>query len=112
MTTPQKRLVKLNALAQANLIKLLLEGTYNCRELAEQTGLHYVTVLQYTRELHRAGAAYICMWDTDCRGRALIKIYKLGEGKDAKRSKLTPAERQARHRLKMKNIELIQRMSA
>ena len=56
-----------NAITQAHLIKLLLEGDYTCQELADETGLHYVTVLQYTRELYRAGAAYIVRWDkTNC----------------------------------------------
>ena len=93
-----KRIVKMNALAQAQLIKLLLDGDMSCAELAEETGLHYVTVLQYCRELHRAGAAHICRWEKDCRGRDVIKIYKLGLGRDAKRARLTSAERQARVR--------------
>lgn len=100
--------VKVNAWAFAQLVRYMLEGTYNCRELAELTGLHYVTVLQYTREMYRAGACHICMWDQDARGRDMVKIYKLGEGRDAKRRKLTAAERQARVRAKKKALELNQ----
>ena len=95
-----KRLIKINAITQAQLIKLLLEGTYSCAELAEMTGLHYVTVLQYTRELHRAGAAHICMWDKDGRGRDLTKNYKLGAGKDVKRPRMTGAEKQRKYKAK------------
>ena len=95
-----KRLIKINAITQAQLIKLLLEGTYSCVELAEMTGLHYVTVLQYTRELHRAGAAHICMWDKDGRGRDLTRIYKIGVGKDVKRQRLSAAERQRKYKAK------------
>ncbi len=90
--------VKINALTQARLIRLLLDGAYTCSELAEETGLHYVTVLEYTRELHRAGAAHICMYEKDSRGRDALKVYKLGVGRDAKRSKLTQVERSARRR--------------
>lgn len=104
-------LMKINAYHQAKLIKLLLEGTYSCRELAEETGLHYVTVLEYTRELHRHKAAHICMWEKDNRGRDLTKIYKLGEGKDAKRSRMTPAERQQRLRDKRKALAMIGMMA-
>jgi predicted ArsR family transcriptional regulator len=104
-------LMKINAYHQARLIKLLLEGTYSCAELAEETGLHYVTVLEYTRELHRAKAAHICMWEKDSRGRDLIKIYKLGEGRDARRSKMTAAERQQRLRDKRKALEMIGMMA-
>jgi predicted ArsR family transcriptional regulator len=106
-----KRIVKINALTQAQLIKLMLDGTYTCTELAEMTGLHYVTVLQYTRELHRAGAAHISSWEKDARGRDVIKVYKIGAGKDAKREKLTQVQRQARHRAKVKGIELMRALT-
>ena len=89
---------KINALTQARLIRLLWDGTFNCAELAEETGLHYVTVLEYCRELHRAGAAHIAHWDKDTRGRDAVKVYKLGPGRDAVRQKLTGAQRQQRVR--------------
>lgn len=113
MTPPKNtRIVKINAFTQAVLIKHLLEGIYTCEELADHTGLHYVTVLQYTRELHRVGAAHISSWEKDSRGRDIIKVYKLGPGKDAKREKLTAAERQLRYRTKKKQLNLLQRTAA
>ena len=107
-----KKIIKINAISQAQLIKAMLDGTMTCQELAEHTGLHYVTVLQYTRELHAAGAAHICCWEKDCYGRDSLKVYKIGEGKDAKRQKMSMAERQARYRSKLRNIEMNQRMAA
>lgn len=115
MTPPnnkRKKIIKINAICQAQLIKLLLDGVYTCHELADQTGLHYVTVLQYTRELHAAGAVHICAWEKDGRGRDVIKIYKIGEGRDAKRKKMTPAERQAKSRANRFNLEMMHRMAA
>jgi predicted ArsR family transcriptional regulator len=106
-----KRVIKVNAITQAQLIKLLLEGTYTCVELAEMTGLHYVTVLQYTRELHRAGAAHICAWEKDVRGRDILKIYKLGAGRDAKRQRMTEAQKQARYRAKIQAARLLHAMA-
>lgn len=106
MPPVNKRIIKINRFTQARLIKLLLEGTYNCQELADETGLHYVTVLDYTRELHRAGAAYIDHWDKDAWGRDLIKVYKIGKGKDAKRQVRTPVERQRAYRAKKRQIAL------
>lgn len=103
-----KRQIKINAIMQAQLIKLLLEGTYTCAELAEMIGLHYVTVLQYTRELHRAGAAHIAEWEKDWRGRDLSKIYKLGVGKDKPRQKKTQAERQIAYRAKKKQMKFME----
>lgn len=115
MTPPSnkgKKIIKINAICQAQLIKLMLDGVYTCHELAEQTGLHYVTVLQYARELHAAGAAFICAWDKDTRGRDAIKIYKIGEARDAQRKKMTAAQRQAKSRTKRFNMDMMQRMAA
>lgn len=115
MSTPPKnkgrRIVKINAFTQAKLIEAMLDGVYNCQELAEITGLHYVTVLHYTRELHRAKAAHISGWDKDSRGRDVVKIYRIGRGKDAKREKLTGAQRQARTREKKKAQEVAKIMT-
>lgn len=110
-STKGKRIVKISAFTNALLMKHLLEGIYTCEQLAEETGLHYVTVLQYTRELHRVGAAHIASWEKDVRGRDVIKVYKLGAGKDAKREKLTAVERQARCRKNAKAIEMAKVMS-
>lgn len=95
-----KRIAKINRFTQALLIKYLLEGIYSAQELAEMTGLHDVTVRDYTRELCRVGAAHIASWDKDSRGRDVVKIVKLGPGKDAKRQRLTDAERQRAYRKK------------
>jgi hypothetical protein len=108
----RRKIIKTNAIAHAQLIKAMLDGTLTCQELAEHTGLHYVTVLQYTRELHAAGAAHICLWEKDTYGRDAIRVFKIGEGKDAKRQRMTAAQRQARSRAKKSNIEMNQRMAA
>ena len=96
---------KMQAKAQARLIKLLLDGVHSAEELAQASGLHYVTVLQYTRELHIVGAAHIVAWRKDQLGRDCVKIYKLGVGKDVQRAKLTAAQRQAKHRAKLKAMK-------
>ena len=96
---PSRR-VRVNAITQARLIKLLLEGGYTTYELAEETGLHYVSVLRYCRELHRVGAAHISGWDQDSHGRDALKLYKLGPGRDAKRRRVPISEVSARYRRK------------
>lgn len=97
--------MKINAYSQAQMIKMLLDGPHTCTDLAEATGLHYVTVQQYLRELRRAGAAHISAWEKDARGRDMIKVYKLGPGRDAKREKLTPAQRQQRVRERRQEMQ-------
>lgn len=106
-----KKLIKINAISQAQLIKFLWEGNYSCLELAELTGLHYVTVLQYTRELHGAGAAHISGWEKDARGRDIIKIYKLGPGKDKARHRKPATERSAAYRAKKRMREMTQALA-
>jgi hypothetical protein len=99
--------IKVNAIMYAQLIKYMLEGEHTCQELAELCGAHYVTVLQYTRELYAAGAAHICEWQQDSRGRDCVKVYKIGPGKDAKREAMSGAERQARRRSKTAHLTML-----
>lgn len=76
---------KLNTMIYAMLIKLLMDGTRSCAELAEETGLHKLTVYQACREFHRQGLIHINMYENDSAGKPSIKIYMWGEAKDAKR---------------------------
>lgn len=102
-----KRIVKIGAVTYAQLIKHMLEGELSCQELADITGLHYITVLQYTRELYRAGAAHVVRYDPDARGRRSVRVYKIGVGKDAKRTPLPPAQRQKVSRQRKNNARLL-----
>lgn len=111
MKAPRRKMVKVGALTYAQLIKYMLEGCHSCAELAELTGLHYVTVLEYARELHRAGAAHITAWGCDARGRSTLKIYQLGPGKDAKRPPRMPSvARTAAYRAKVKQLDITRRL--
>lgn len=94
--------VKINAMSYALLVKEMLEGEYTCEELAERTGLHYVTVLNYTRQMHKAGAAYICAWRMNHRRQYVLKVYKIGHAPDAPklRPAMTSAQRTQRYRMK------------
>jgi hypothetical protein len=107
------RQVKMGAVSYGAMCKLMCEGTYSCAEMAEMTGLHYVTVLQYAREIHKAGAAHIASWETDSRGRDCVRIYKLGEGVDTPRKKpRDKAKTNANRRLRRQQLELIHRMAS
>ena len=100
-----------SALTLAQLIKYMLESEYTCAELADLTGLHYVTVLRYTRELHRAGAAFISEYRQDARNVHSIKVYSLGTSKDVRRPKMTGAQKAARYRAKRDQLNML-RMTA
>lgn len=98
--------VKMGAFSYALMLKYMDEGVYSCADLAEMTGLHLVTVYQYTREIHAAGVAHIALYEPDARGRHNIKVFKLGAGKDAKKPRLSGRARQARCREKKDAIKL------
>jgi hypothetical protein len=99
--------IKMGAISYALMLKHMIEGVYTCQELADFTGLHLVTVYQYTREICAAGAAHICHYEPDARGRHNIKVYKLGPGKNAKKPRVPAAKRTARYREKLKTLRLI-----
>ena len=103
--------IKVGAISYAQLIKHMLEGTYSCKELAEITGLHYVTVLQYTREMHAAKACHISSWDKDARGCDSIRVYKLGKGVDAKRQIKSASQTKAEYRARQAQIRLMKALA-
>jgi len=94
-------------LSQAKLIKLLWDGAYTLKELAAETGLHYLTVAEYCRSLQKEGMAHICMWMLDDVGRHSLRVYKLGPGQDAPRQKLSQVERTRRTRAKQKAKQVL-----
>ena len=99
--------VKVNAMSFALLVKEMHRGIYTCEELAELSGLHYVTVLNYTRAMHRAGAAYIGAWKMNKRRQYTLKIYKIGDSRDFEKPRpaMTPAQRTYRYRMKKQRIK-------
>lgn len=98
MSRPQ---VKVNAMSYAIMLRNMVDGVFTCRELAEITGLNVLTVYQYTREMHKQGAVHIAHYEPDSRGRHNIKVFRLGVGQDAKRPKMTGAQKQVRRRAKI-----------
>lgn len=75
--------MKIGALSYAKLLKYMQDGTLTCAELAQATGLHVLTVYDYTKAMHKEGVAHICDWDGE--GRNQTKIYRLGAGEDRRR---------------------------
>lgn len=106
-----KRFIKINALTMAQLMKHLMEGIYSCKELAAETGLHYVTVLHYTREMYRAGVLHIAKWERCAYGKDQVKIYKFGSKPDATRQRLTDVEKLKRYREKKRQMALLHRLA-
>jgi hypothetical protein len=96
--------MKVNAMSFAHLVRELLAGEFTCEELADRTGLHYVTVLNYTREMYKTKAVHICGWRMNDHRMYVKKVYKVGERQDAAkpRQPMTRAQRSLRYREKKK----------
>lgn len=103
--------VKINALSYALLINALSKGEWTCQELADQIGLHRLTVYQYTKALHKVGMVHIVRWDKDRLGRDCIVVYKLGKGKDVPRGRKTDAQKQADYKKRVAAKAMIQAMA-
>lgn len=110
-TTKGKRVTKIGALTLTNLLKNLMHGDMTCRELAEETGLHYATVLSYTRAMHKGGVLHITRWEECSDGRFKIKIYKFGKSRDAAKPLVPRIEQRKRYKEKLKQRKLLQRMA-
>lgn len=103
---------KINAFTQARLISLMIDGVYTARELAEHTGLHYVTVCGYIRELRRAKACYVAAWDNDSMGRATVQVFAIGRKDDVIRPASLPRQEiSRRYRAKLRRLREINRMA-
>lgn len=101
--------VKINALMMAKVTALLIDGGLSRKDLAEETGLHYVSVLRYCRALRKEGILYIADWLPDARGRKAIPAYKLGRRPDVPKAKKSAEQISKDYRARLKMKELIQR---
>jgi DNA-binding transcriptional ArsR family regulator len=77
--------VKLNAVMFAELIGELMEGPCTAQDLADHTGMHLLTVQRTLRPLYRRKLVHISGWEKDAQGRHVIRVFKMGADKDAKR---------------------------
>jgi predicted transcriptional regulator len=73
--------VRVSALTFAMMLECLMhkEGV-TCKEIAKETGLHYTTVLIYTKMLWKRKIIHIAGWCEDSRGRKQKKLYAFSYG--------------------------------
>ena len=91
-------LFKTNQETYARLFKMLLKEPVTAHELAEESGIHLVTAQSLMRTLKKHKVVHVVGWIPDALDRDVTPIYKLGEGRDKPRRKLSYAERQRRYR--------------
>jgi len=83
----------------------------DCNELADATGLHVLTVYDYTKAMYKQGVIHICAWEHDSLGRCNVRIYMLGKGKDATKSTKSRIQISADWRARQKVVEMSHRMA-
>ena len=111
MSMIRSKKVKMNAVLTIRVIKLLFYNEMTAHDVAEETGLHLVTVSRYIREMHKQKMAHIVAWEKDSKGRDVTAVWKFGRGADKPRSVISAAERQRAYKQRLKQKEIIQRMA-
>lgn len=95
---------KVNQDTYGRLFRMLLDDPCTAHELSEETGLHIVTAQSLMRTLKKHRVVHVSAWEPDRLGRDATPVYKLGEGKNKPRRRMTQAERQAKYRAKKTDI--------
>jgi hypothetical protein len=91
-TDDLKKPVRLGALSMAKISRALLDGPCSIRELKVISGLSTNTLHEYMRALRKEQVVHICGWEKDATGRESLRVFKLGAGRDAPRSKKSKAQ--------------------
>lgn len=84
--------VRLGALSMAKITRALLDGPCSIRELQVISGLSINTLHTYMRALRKEAVVHICGWEKDATGRDSLRVFKLGAGKDAPRTRKSKAQ--------------------
>jgi transcription initiation factor IIE alpha subunit len=84
--------VRLGALSMAKITRALLEGPCTVTELQAVSGLSINTIHTYMRALRKEKVVHIGGWEKDSTGRDSLRVYKLGAGRDAPRSRKSKAQ--------------------
>jgi len=97
---------KVNQRTYALAIKFLINNDATIKQLAEETGLHPVTVGSLMKTFRKYKLAHIYEWEADSRGRDNTMVIRWGEGKDAKRFKMSGRDRQRLCRARKKEVSI------
>lgn len=104
---PQKRPIKINALAVAKVMKSLLDGPCSINELRDVSGLGLNTISRYLNAMVKEKCVHVSAWEKDSMGRDALRVFSLGYGVTAKKTRKSKvqlaAERIARRRVKAMN---------
>lgn len=91
---------KVNQDTYARVFKCLLTDEMTAHEIVNETGIHIITAQSLMRCLKKHKVVHVCGWEKDRLGRDSTPIYKLGEGRNKPRARISDAEKARRYRAK------------
>lgn len=95
--------VRIGAILQAKVLRLLVDGPHSVLELEGESGVHEKTLRGYLKELHAQKLVYVHDWLPNSRGTRDTRMWHWGPGKrDAPRPKVSQAVRTANYRARLK----------
>lgn len=103
MRRAPKSPVRISHLSSALLMATLYSGAHTLAELAEESGLHPITVGQYVRALRKQGICYIAGWSEDTRGRLTRAEYRFGAKPDVARPPARSTAQRSREQRQRRN---------
>lgn len=104
--------IKVNAMSYAKLVAAVVASPSTVHDLAEETGLHHLTVASHIQAMRRERLVHISAWEKDTLGRDAIAVWQWGHGRDRPRGRLTGAQRSAAYAERLRQRELVHRMAA
>jgi transcription initiation factor IIE alpha subunit len=88
MSKSVKHRPKINEIATAKMLRLLVDGPVRRDEIREETGLNINTISRCLRRLRLEGLVHIAGWDLHANGRNGIALFRFAPDKpDVKRER-------------------------
>jgi hypothetical protein len=81
----KKRQIRLSHITFTLALEEMLAGPFTCVEISEHTGMTHRYVCRMVKIMHAKKVVHISGWGKDSKGRAGIRVFSLGPGRDAKR---------------------------
>jgi DNA-binding transcriptional ArsR family regulator len=89
------------------MLYLISKEPHSAKELAEETGLYYLTVINHLRPLYQRKLIHIAGWEQDSQNRFSIRLFKFGPGKDAVPPRLSKPEKDKKRRDRKRLAKLL-----
>ena len=85
---------KVNQESYALAIKFLMSNDATFQQVADETGLHVITISKLIRIFKKHKLVHVCDWLPDRMGRDATMVIRWGAGRDVKRFKMSGRDRQ------------------